>query len=332
MIIIRWMTNDMFECVFVIEHTFIIVNIYLLCKTKILIILKRSTSNIDKEYTACPLLKTKPCVTTQHPFNVPSLFPHCPLTVPSMTLFPPLNKKSQNSIDNRFILCAINNMELIQMMQIQYELICPGITDYKLTIIDQLTTEFEFTIIVIIDIDTGIQYNMNQITASDVFRIFTIRTNTINILIKITISVSVLDVSAIVFDAKDQNFVKLTELECDWYVNSGNIAITINNLCKICIAAIMVGFFVFVILFAMQATNESIVSIEYDTISIVICAIQNRYRHKLYINSNISSKLNENRIIGYTTNKSITIVFMIVKYYTLATKTHKMDQLCLIVK
>ena len=150
-------------------------------------------------------------------------------------------------------------------------------------------------------------------------------------MIKITISVSVLDASTIVFDAKDQNFVKLSEFEHDSYFNSSNIAITINNLCKICIAAIIVGFFAFIIFFATQATNESIVSIEFDTISIVICAIQNLHCHKLYINSNTSSKLNENRIVEHTTNKSITIVFMIVKYCTLATKTHKMDQLCPII-
>ena len=128
MIMFRWMTNGMFECVFVIQLTFIIVNIYklvfLLCKTKVLIIFKRSISNIDKEYTTYQLLKTKPCVTTQCPFNVPSLFHHCPLTVPSITPFPPLNKKSQDTIDNSVVLFAINNMELIQMMQIQYELIC----------------------------------------------------------------------------------------------------------------------------------------------------------------------------------------------------------------
>ena len=89
LIMFRWMTNDMFECVLVIEHTFIIVNIYelvfLLCKTKILIILKRSTSNIDKEYTTYPLLNTKPYVTTQCPFNVHSLSPNCAINNPLPT-------------------------------------------------------------------------------------------------------------------------------------------------------------------------------------------------------------------------------------------------------
>ena len=86
----RWMTIDMFECVFVIDHTFIIVNIYrlvfLLCKTEVLIVLKGSTININNEYTIYPLLKTNPYVIYQCPFNVPSLSPNCPLTVHSLCL------------------------------------------------------------------------------------------------------------------------------------------------------------------------------------------------------------------------------------------------------
>ena len=77
LILFRWMTIDMFECVFVIEHTFIIVNIYRLVfclgQTKVLIALKRISCHIHKEYTTYPPLKIKSCVTTQCAFNVHSL-------------------------------------------------------------------------------------------------------------------------------------------------------------------------------------------------------------------------------------------------------------------
>ena len=130
----RLMINDMVECVFVIGNRFIIVNIYklvfVLCTTKVLIILKRSNSNIYTEYTTYPALKPKPYVTTQCPFNVTSTSFQLPLTFPSLSPYPPLNKKSQDNIDNNFVLFAIDHMELIQIDM-------TGITNYKLIIIEQ---------------------------------------------------------------------------------------------------------------------------------------------------------------------------------------------------
>ena len=168
---------------------------------------------------------------------------------------------------------------------------------------------------------------MNQITAVDVFCIFIRRAPSINIFIKISISLSILHTLTIIFDGIDQNFVQLSKFEGDCYVNSGNITITINNLCKICKAAVAVRFFVFIIFFTVQATKESIVSIEFDTISIVICAIQSGCNHKFNTNINTSRKLNEKRNVAYTLNNSITIAFIIANYYTLATKICQMDQL-----
>ena len=98
LILFRWMINGIFEYVFVIGNRFIIVNIYklvfVLCITKVLITLKRSTGNIYKEYTTYALLKTKPCVTTQCPFNVHSPSPQVPSNIPIMSIHYPLTHPS----------------------------------------------------------------------------------------------------------------------------------------------------------------------------------------------------------------------------------------------
>ena len=103
LIIFGWMNNNLFKCTLVTDDKFMIVNIYksflVICIIDVLIVLTHRNSNVNREYTTCELLNIN-ILCLHCPFTVTSLSPYRPLTVPLLCYHPPLNKKSQDSIDN----------------------------------------------------------------------------------------------------------------------------------------------------------------------------------------------------------------------------------------
>ena len=103
LIIFGWMINNLFKCTLVTDDKFIIVNIYKLflvvCITHVLIVLIHRNSNANREYTPCELLNINLSISYHFPLTVPSLSTHSPLILPLPSPYPPLNKKSQDSMD-----------------------------------------------------------------------------------------------------------------------------------------------------------------------------------------------------------------------------------------